>query len=132
MDTISGGCECGGVRFQVAGELRDVVNCHCGQCRRTHGHYGAYSGCKLENLAFDNDETLTWYDSSDEARRGFCNRCGGSLFFEFKGSGSIAISAGMLDEPTGLKTSGDIYLASKGDYYDVPDQGGFRYEGSHR
>ena len=40
----TGGCLCGGVRYRVAGRLLPVVACHCGQCRRTLGHFGAYTG----------------------------------------------------------------------------------------
>ena len=35
----AGGCECGAVRYEVRGPLREVIDCHCGQCRRTHGHF---------------------------------------------------------------------------------------------
>ncbi|MDB3912880.1 GFA family protein, partial [Paracoccaceae bacterium] len=39
--TITGSCECGAVVFELSGKLRDVVACHCGQCRKTSGHYWA-------------------------------------------------------------------------------------------
>ena len=39
--THTGGCLCGGVRYEVDGPLRDVVACHCSQCRRTSGHFVA-------------------------------------------------------------------------------------------
>jgi hypothetical protein len=45
-----GGCLCGKVQFEIYGELRDIVNCHCSKCRKFHGNYGAYTSVKVENL----------------------------------------------------------------------------------
>ncbi|WP_442475962.1 GFA family protein [Roseovarius litorisediminis] len=38
---MRGSCQCGAVRYEVAGPLRQVVGCHCSQCRKTSGHYVA-------------------------------------------------------------------------------------------
>lgn len=43
---ITGGCPCGGVRYEVRGPLRDVIACHCTQCRRTSGHFVAATACR--------------------------------------------------------------------------------------
>lgn len=118
----TGGCQCGAVRFEVTGALRDVVLCHCGMCRRTHGHVGAYTAADRSDLALVEARGLRWYRSSSFARRGFCGECGGSLFWERDGSDVISISAGMLDAPTGLATTLQIHVGSAGDYYRVdPD-----------
>lgn len=116
-----GGCLCGAVRYEVRGELRPVVNCHCGQCRRFHGHHGAYSGAKWENVTINGEDNLRWYRSSAEARRGFCGTCGSSLFWDRDGRGFLAIAAGSLDQPTGLRTVRHIFTADRGDYYQITD-----------
>ena len=51
-------CLCGGIKITIKGKLRDVFNCHCSQCTKTHGNYGSYTSCKLENLSFINKKTL--------------------------------------------------------------------------
>jgi len=117
----SGGCLCGGVRYRVDGPLSDVGACHCSQCRRTTGHYFAATSCDRAALTFDSDETLAWYRSSSFARRGFCSRCGSSLFWERIGENKVDILAGTLDQPTGLKMTDHIYVADKGDYYEITD-----------
>ena len=120
--TKTGGCQCNAVRFEVRGPLRDVVLCHCGMCRRTHGHIGAYTNARRGDVTLVESRGLKWYQSSDFARRGFCTECGGSVFWERNGSDVISISAGMLDAPTGLKTVLQIFVDSAGDYYRVdPD-----------
>ena len=119
--TITGGCLCGAVRYEVNGPLRPVINCHCGQCRRTSGHFVAATACQWSDLTLVNEDGLRWYQSSEQARRGFCTVCGSSLFWDgATGDGAtdtISIMAGTLDGKTGLETSAEIYIEDAGDYY---------------
>lgn len=117
----SGACLCGNVRFEVRGPLRDVMVCHCEQCRRTHGHVAAYSSAARSDIELTADETLQWYRSSPQARRGFCGRCGASLFWAPEGEDRWAVSAGCLDLPTGLKTVRHIFVDEASDYYEIAD-----------
>jgi len=114
------------VRYEVTGELRDVVDCHCAMCRKTHGHVGAYTATEKAALRLTESRGLKWYRGSAIARRGFCSECGGSLFWEPLGKDYISIAAGTLDPPTGLKTVMQIHVNSAGDYYtlsaDVPQR----------
>ncbi|BAI72197.1 glutathione-dependent formaldehyde-activating GFA [Azospirillum sp. B510] len=118
---LSGGCLCGGVRFLLAERPDGVVTCHCSQCRRFHGHFGAYITVPRDTVTFDADGTLSWYRSSSFAERGFCGRCGSSLFWKGDGKREIEIAAGCLDQPTGLTTLCHGYVADKADYYDIAD-----------
>ena len=115
----TGGCLCRAVRFEVNGELRGVVLCHCEMCRKTHGHIAAYTAAAKSALRFIETRGLKWYRSSPTARRGFCSECGGSLVWEPSAKDYIAIAAGTLDMPTGLATTLQINLHSAGDYYDI-------------
>ena len=119
--SVKGSCECQGVVFELIGELRDVVFCHCSQCRKTSGHYWAATQVSKGNLNLIKATSLSWYDSSDKARRGFCSLCGSSMFYERKGIDKISVSAGSLEIPTSLDRMRHIYVASKGDYYDISD-----------
>lgn len=119
--SVKGSCECQGVVFELIGELRDVVFCHCSQCRKTSGHYWAATQVSKENLNLIKATSLSWYDSSDKARRGFCSVCGSSMFYERKGIDKISVSAGSLEIPTSLDRMRHIYVTSKGDYYDISD-----------
>ncbi len=125
MNTASpratGGCLCGAVRYEIHGPLRDVVNCHCGQCRRSHGHVAAYSSVTAQDLVLREAGALTWFQSSERARRGFCGTCGSRLFWEPLGQGRMAVAAGSFDQPSGLETIGHIFTAEAGDYYEITD-----------
>jgi len=117
----TGGCLCGAVRYELRGQLRGVYNCHCGQCRRSHGSFGPYSSVSHDQITFTEQRGLKWYDSSEIARRGFCGDCGSSLFWEPADKDHIAISAGSIDQPSGLTTLGHIFTDDKGDFYAIND-----------
>jgi hypothetical protein len=121
LPAAKGGCLCGAVRYEVRGPLRNVVACHCTQCRKTSGHFVCATQCAEDDLAVVEDRGLTWYQSSATARRGFCRTCGGNLFWKPEESGSVSIMAGTLDGPTGLAISRHIFVADKGDYYQIAD-----------
>ncbi|MDD9921963.1 MAG: GFA family protein [Boseongicola sp.] len=117
---MKGRCECGGVAFEMNEIRPDVTVCHCSQCRRFSGHVWASTYVTKENMTFTSDETLAWYASSDFARRGFCSRCGSSLFYQLNDETGFGVSAGCIDAPTGMSTSKHIFVADKGDYYPTP------------
>jgi len=116
-----GGCLCGAVRYEVRGTLRPVVMCHCTQCRRTTGHFLASTAARRADFDLLNDHGLEWYDSSPQARRGFCRRCGSTLFWQGAGRDYVSIAAGTLDDSSGLKTACHIFVADKGGYYEIAD-----------
>lgn len=111
---MTGGCLCGAIRFRVAGALCPVIGCHCLQCRKTSGHYVAATSALRDQIEIEGD--VTWFGSSQTARRGFCATCGSSLFWDGPGE-NLSIHAGALDAPTGLALSAHIFVADKGDYY---------------
>lgn len=117
----TGRCLCGGVAYEVRGAMRDVVNCHCRQCLRTHGHMAAYSRVRRADFVMAEKRGLKWYQSSDKARRGFCQECGASMFWDLLDDDFVSIAAGSIDEPTRLKTIRHIFVADKGDYYEIED-----------
>lgn len=114
----AGSCLCGAVSYRVAGALRPVIACHCTQCRKTSGHHVAATSAPRDSVTVEG--TLTWYASSDAARRGFCGICGSNLFWDGSGE-NLSIFAGTLDGDTGVRLAGHIYCADKGDYYEIAD-----------
>ena len=119
---VSGRCICGAVAFEVRGPLRDVLVCHCSECRRWAGHAWAAAAARVDDLRFTEERGLRWIESPDsahDARRGFCGECGSSLFWHAPGRERISLAAGALDPPTGIRTRGQIWTASAGDYYEL-------------
>jgi hypothetical protein len=115
----TGRCLCGAVTYEVRGQLRDIILCHCVECRRWGGSVAAFSATRNEDLVIVQAAALRWIDSpaSDrQARRGFCGDCGSSLFWQAAGAERISIAAGTLDDPIGLRVVAHIYTHQASDY----------------
>ena len=115
--SLNASCLCGGIQLRTQGYHRNVQNCHCIQCMKTHGHHAAYTNVEERSVKFLKKRTLKWFKSSKRAKRGFCNKCGASLFFKVIGAKTISIAAGMFNRPVKLKTTMNIFVKGKSDYY---------------
>ena len=118
--SLTGSCLCGGVEYRIDGLIREVVNCFCTQCQKTSGHHVAATRVNEKDFSIEKDETLAWYISTPGYERGFCNKCGGNLFWRRVGEDHVSVMAGTLDAPTGLKTVENIYTEDASDYLDIP------------
>jgi hypothetical protein len=121
-----GQCLCGAVAFEAALDRDHGDACHCGQCRRWSGNYWASVNVPFASLKVKKgEERLKWFRSSDLVRRGFCSRCGSALFWHADRhkdhSHRIALALGALAAPTGVAISEHIFVADKGDYYEIKD-----------
>lgn len=116
-----GSCLCGAVSFTVAGELSPPDLCHCTACRKQSGHAFASTDVRKDALRVTGGEEVQWFASSEHIRRGFCRRCGSSLFWEPLHRDWIAVAMGAFDHPTGTRLKMHIHVADKGDYYTLAD-----------
>jgi hypothetical protein len=119
-----GSCLCGAVTFDVEGELPPPDGCHCVQCRKWSGHFLAGTDVPRQALTVYGMENVTWYQSSAKVRRGFCSICGASLFFDpldRKKHHWTGLAMGALDTPTDTSLAVHIFVAEKGDYYEITD-----------
>ena len=114
---LKGSCLCGDVTFTVTGAPHDPAACHCSHCRKMSGHVWAAAIVAEDGIEIAGP--VKWYQSSAEARRGFCPRCGSSLFWQALGSGNMDFALGAVDGPTGMHLARHIFVADKGDYYDI-------------
>ena len=116
-----GSCLCGAVGFEVGGPLPPADACHCSQCRKQSGHFWASANVPRDSLTISGADKLNWFKSSERVRRGFCSSCGSFLFWDPIHNPRIAIAMGAFDKPTGTRLHTHIYVADKGDYYDIAD-----------
>ena len=116
-----GSCLCGAVSFEVAAPLHPPDACHCSQCRKQSGHYWASTDVARADLTIHGAEKLTWFRSSEKVRRGFCSTCGSALFWDPIGNDLVGVAMGAFDQPTDTQLRIHIFVAEKGDYYDIAD-----------
>ena len=97
--TVTGGCQCGAVRYRATQMLANAHLCHCRMCQKAVGNIFAA-------LVAAPDEAVTWtrgepavFKSSERVERGFCAACGTPLFYHHLDSGRINFTMGSLDDP---------------------------------
>jgi hypothetical protein len=116
-----GSCLCGAVTFEVSSDLPPPDACHCRQCRKQSGHYFASTDVAKSALTVHGADRVRWYQSSEKVRRGFCATCGSSLFWDPLHRDFIGVAMGAFDTPTATHLRIHIFVADKGDYYDIAD-----------
>ena len=129
--TRQGGCLCGAVRYVARGPLREILVCHCVECRRWTGRAWAVTAAQDDDLELSGD--LVWIASPHSAlgaSRGFCARCGSSLFYRAPGRERTGMGAGTLDDPSGLHVAAHIWVSQSVDW-DPPPSGLRTYPGGY-
>ncbi|MGI9622613.1 MAG: GFA family protein [Acidimicrobiales bacterium] len=120
-----GRCACGSITYRATGSLRPVINCHCDRCRHWTGHHMAASSADSDAITVDDpDGLLRWWvpDEEPAVAYGFCSRCGSGLFWRSTDRpGTVSITAGSLDTPTGLRTAHALFVDEASDYHDLDE-----------
>ena len=102
MIVLTGGCQCGAVRFRAA-SLRDNPHvCHCRMCQKAAGNFFmALVGVPLTDFAWTRGRASV-FKSSDLVERGFCSECGTPLSFQHADNQHISMAIGAFDDPAAI------------------------------
>lgn len=96
---VSGGCQCGAVRYRATQVIDSTHICHCRMCQKTVGNlFAALVAVPNDSLQWSRGAASV-FRSSNEADRGFCARCGTPLFYRGTGSACTNLTIGSLDQP---------------------------------
>ena len=110
---LTGGCQCGAVRYALYGEPISGDICHCRMCQRAAGNvFTASAGIGLGDFAWTKGAPATW-QSSSIVERGFCGRCGTPLSFRYLGRDKISLMVGSLDEPARARPTEQVGIESR-------------------
>jgi hypothetical protein len=97
---VTGGCQCGAVRYALHAPFSNSSICHCRMCQKAFGaFYAPLAGVPLDSFEVTRG-TLAIFRSSDAVERGFCRDCGTPLTFRFLAEPKIDVSIGSLDDPS--------------------------------
>lgn len=100
---VTGGCQCGAVRYAFYAPLENAHVCHCRMCQRaTGGVFAALAGAHPDHFEWTRGNP-TFFASSNLAKRGFCEKCGTPLSFKYDTASSrMYTTIGSLDHPEQL------------------------------
>ena len=116
MAEEKGRCLCGAVEFTVANTNNSVDACHCGMCRRWGGGPLMSISCG-SGVLFEGEESISVYNSSDWAERGFCKKCGSHLFYRLKEINDHQIPAGLFNNQGSFCFDLQVYVDKKPSFY---------------
>ena len=127
---LTGGCLCGGVRFEVTAPLESAGYCHCRRCQRRTGAAASPSARiargSLRILA--GEELVRAYEPPDGFAKEFCSACGGALWSRHpRDPEVIGVRLGAFDEDPGIRPSYRQYVAYAAPWEPIPDDGLPRY-----
>jgi hypothetical protein len=96
---LTGGCQCGAIRFALSAAPTRVAICHCRMCQKASGApFASLADIPNENFAWTRGQPAT-FKSSSIAERDFCAKCGTPLSFRAIGGPKIEIMTGAFDRP---------------------------------
>jgi len=121
---LYGSCLCGGVKYEISGELSGALNCHCSMCRKAHGTaFRSRASVNASDFKWlQGEELVTYFESSLGNHRGFCRVCGSPLLSRFDQNPSVfGLPLGALDDDPQVKPMLHAFVASKAPWHDITD-----------
>jgi len=98
---LTGGCQCGRVRYAAQLANNEAYFCHCRMCQRaTGGVAAAFVSVMKDALTWEREPD--YYASSAIARRPFCSVCGTPLGFDYPDAAKSDLTVGSFDDPSGF------------------------------
>jgi hypothetical protein len=132
---LTGGCNCGTVRFEVAEPLVVAHYCHCRRCQRRTGTAASINARTAPGSlrVLTGKERLRAWKPEDGREKWFCGDCGSALFSSRRDfSEPIGIRMGAFDHDPGIRPSARYHVASAAPWEPIPDDGLPRYAQTSR
>jgi hypothetical protein len=123
---ITGGCNCGAVRFEISEPLRSAVYCHCTRCQRRTGTAASANAAVVPGSfrVVSGEDVLRAWTPPDGAEKWFCGECGSALFSRMADEPDrVGVRLGTLDHDPGIRPSARQYVAYAAPWEPLPDDG---------
>lgn len=117
-----GGCLCGKVRFEIMGPIRNIVYCHCSQCRKAQGSAFATNGIvKASEFAIlSGADELTGYESTPGQTKFFCKHCGSPIMSKTESRPEqVRVRLGTIESDILERPSAHIFVTSKANWEEI-------------
>ena len=120
-----GGCLCGKVRFEITGDIKNIVYCHCSRCRKAQGSAFATNG----NVDVDKfklisgEDEMTGYESTPGQTKYFCRCCGSPIISKSESSpDKVRVRLGVIESDILERPAAHIFVTSKADWDEINDK----------
>jgi hypothetical protein len=118
MSTLTGGCQCGAVRYEIAGAPLGIYVCHCRECRKQSASaFGISVIVRTGDFRLKQGTVKSWTRDTDSGRRlrcVFCAECGSRLWHEGEPKGpTVSVKGGSIDEAVDLGKARHIWVSRK-------------------
>ncbi len=123
---LAGGCQCGNIRYEILGEPKQLLACHCTDCQRQSGSaFGMTLVVDESDFRLTQGEVKTFTSTSEAGRRklgAFCPECGTRIYHkpEWR-KGSVSVKPGTLDDTRWLKPDLHLWTESKQGWVAIPE-----------
>jgi hypothetical protein len=128
---LTGGCLCGGVRFEVTEPLVSAGYCHCTRCQRRTGTAASVQARIAPGSLriVQGEELVRAYEPPDGFAKLFCSACGSSLFSRHpERSEVMSVRLGAFDADPGVRPSYRQFVAYAVPWEPIPDDGVDRFD----
>ncbi len=99
--SMTGGCQCGRIRYTATLVDQKAYYCHCRMCQRATGGVAA-AFVNLPKACVEWHCVPDYYHSSAIGRRSFCTKCGTPLGFDYPDSDTCDLTIGSFDDSSGF------------------------------
>ena len=119
-----GSCLCGAVKFQISSGLRNIVYCHCSECRKAQGSAFAANGIVEKNnfKIISGGEQLSGYESTPDQTKYFCRHCGSPIMSKnLNKPDQLRVRLGTIESDLAEKPGAHIFVSSKANWDNITD-----------
>ncbi len=121
---INGSCLSGTVKYELKGEITQILLCHCSRCRKATGSaFAALTPVRTEDLHFiAGERSIKKFDSAPGVGRYFCQDCGSPLFSKRESAPELVrLRVGTLDTKLPATPIAHVFVASKSEWFEICD-----------
>jgi hypothetical protein len=113
LDRLTGGCQCGAIRYRLVAAPAGENICHCRMCQKASGGpFMAFAGVAVADLVWTRGLPKV-FASSTVAERGFCAECGTPLTYRLRDRDRVSVTIGSLDRPSEVRPQVQYGVESK-------------------
>jgi hypothetical protein len=119
---LTGGCECGAVRYQVPDAFLYSLNCHCSRCRAATGSaFKALAGIERGKLEITQGADRLFVYGAPDAHDTRCAVCGSLLFSVVRDGEYVHVAMGSLVDAPSIRPTDHIFVGSKAPWFEITD-----------